>query len=263
MPKDTIYITILRHPLAQFESAFFFFELWRLLGVPGDTELEKVENFLEYPSQFLYSYLSRGKTNQLDPSVNLVRNAMLFDLGLKPRYYDNIKYVSNYIKTLENIFHLVLLQEYFDESLILLKRMLCWDISDVLYFKFNQRKTKHLKKLPEDLVKKLLQWNSADLQLYNVFNRTFWNKVASQGASFYDELRLLRKLNRQKEAECFRQNISRAGTSNNNNTLYTLKRSLSYEQNEECSKMVKDEIDYISFFRTKQMPRPVHVKTLK
>lgn len=29
--------------------------------------------------------------------------------------------------------------EYFDESLILLKRELCWDLDDIAYFKFNQR----------------------------------------------------------------------------------------------------------------------------
>lgn len=29
--------------------------------------------------------------------------------------------------------------EYFDESLILLKRELCWDLDDIVYFKFNQR----------------------------------------------------------------------------------------------------------------------------
>lgn len=29
--------------------------------------------------------------------------------------------------------------EYFDESLVLLKRELCWDLDDVVYFKLNQR----------------------------------------------------------------------------------------------------------------------------
>ena len=262
MPKDTIYITILRHPVEQFESSFFFFELWRLLGVPGETNLEKMQNFLEYPKQFLFSYLARGRLTQLDSSVNLVRNGMLFDLGLKPRYYNNTHYVNNYIKDLEASFHLVLLQEYFDESLILLKRMLCWDINDVLHFKLNQRKTKHLENIPASVMEKILQWNSADLKLYNVFNRTFWNTVESQGPSFYDELRLLRQLNRQKKAECLPQNISRQNAIKYT-TSYKLKRSRLVEQKEECSKMIMNEADYISYYRKKQMPRPVHVKTLR
>lgn len=34
---------------------------------------------------------------------------------------------------------LVLIMEYFDESLILLKRKLCWELDDMLYFRLNQR----------------------------------------------------------------------------------------------------------------------------
>ena len=34
---------------------------------------------------------------------------------------------------------MVLIMEYFDESLVLLKRELCWELDDVVYFKLNQR----------------------------------------------------------------------------------------------------------------------------
>ena len=263
MPKDAIYITILRHPLTQFESSFSFFKLAQVLGVPGDTNMEKMQNFLKYPKQFLFTYLSRGRNILLDSSVNLVQNGMLFDLGLQPRYYDNNEYVKTYVNRLKKSFHLVLLQEYFDESLILLKRMLCWEIGDVLYFKLNERYVERLNDIPKDIEKKILQWNNADMELYRIFNQTFWKTIANQGAGFFDEVKLLRSLNQQKEAECLskmtsalRDHLTRG------NSVFKLKDSLSVKQRRECGEMIRNESDYISYHRTKQMPQPLYVKTV-
>ena len=33
-----------------------------------------------------------------------------------------------------------MIMDYFDESLVLLKRLLCWEIDDILYVKLNERK---------------------------------------------------------------------------------------------------------------------------
>lgn len=47
--------------------------------------------------------------------------------------------IKKHIDELEEKIDLVLIMEYFDESLVLLKRELCWDLDDVVYFKLNQR----------------------------------------------------------------------------------------------------------------------------
>ena len=47
--------------------------------------------------------------------------------------------ISKHIDDLSEKIDLVLIVEYFDESLILLKRELCWELDDVVYFKLNQR----------------------------------------------------------------------------------------------------------------------------
>jgi hypothetical protein len=39
-------------------------------------------------------------------------------------------------------FQLVMLTEYFDESLVLLRRLLCWGVKDVLYIPKNQNSLK-------------------------------------------------------------------------------------------------------------------------
>lgn len=47
--------------------------------------------------------------------------------------------IKKHIDDLAEKMNLVLIMEYFDESLVLLKRELCWDLDDVVYFKLNQR----------------------------------------------------------------------------------------------------------------------------
>lgn len=47
--------------------------------------------------------------------------------------------IQKHIDELAEKIDLVLIMEYFDESLVLLKRELCWELDDVVYFKLNQR----------------------------------------------------------------------------------------------------------------------------
>lgn len=47
--------------------------------------------------------------------------------------------IQKHIDELAEKIDLVLITEYFDESLVLLKRELCWELDDVVYFKLNQR----------------------------------------------------------------------------------------------------------------------------
>lgn len=104
---------------------------------------------------------------------------MFFDFG-----YDNLNTNEGYIKSaiaeLDKHFDLVLIADYFDEGIILLKELLCWDFNDVLYVKTNARsQTSTI--LTNNLKKKINSWNKADYMLYEYFNQTFWEKVKIYG----------------------------------------------------------------------------------
>ncbi len=45
-------------------------------------------------------------------------------------------------------------------------------------------------------------WNTADMLMYDHFNRTFWDKVRHYGPTFTQDLKLFRELNRKVTAEC-------------------------------------------------------------
>ena len=53
--------------------------------------------------------------------LTLIRNPSMYDLGLDPKYFENRNAVMGYINYIEEEFDLGLINEYYDESLILLK----------------------------------------------------------------------------------------------------------------------------------------------
>ncbi|KAK7934086.1 hypothetical protein WMY93_004982 [Mugilogobius chulae] len=171
LPMDTSYITILRDPAELFESSFHYFGrlipfTWK---IPGD---DKMTEFLLNPSHYF------------DPhgfNSFYLKNLLFFDFG-----YDNTlkmtdPQVEKGIKSISDRFHLVMLVEYFEESLILLKDALCWNMDDLLFFKLNARKGSTVSKLTPTLRAKALEWNAIDWKIYKHFNKTFWTKVDTYG----------------------------------------------------------------------------------
>lgn len=48
-------------------------------------------------------------------------------------------YIDAKIQEMDGIFSLVLLTDYFDISLIMMKNKLCWEWDDIVYIKFKMR----------------------------------------------------------------------------------------------------------------------------
>ena len=64
---------------------------------------------------------------------------MAFDLGLEHESFSDEEEIAKFIENINNSFELILIAEYFDESLVLMKRMLCWDFEDIIYVKHKMR----------------------------------------------------------------------------------------------------------------------------
>ncbi|XP_077988184.1 galactose-3-O-sulfotransferase 2-like [Glandiceps talaboti] len=180
------YITIIRNPVTNLESGFGFFLLAKKLGLDGYTNpfevfVRKIEEL--YEKQF--------------PTRNLIRNGQLFDLGLSPTQQTNVTHIRQKILELANDFDLVLIMEHYEESLILLKRIMCWEFEDIMYFPSNIR-SKHLRyTIDRTSEKKILEWSMADTLLYDFFNKTLWARIRAQGKGFYRDLEIFQK--KQKE----------------------------------------------------------------
>uniref|UniRef100_T1JML9 Sulfotransferase domain-containing protein n=1 Tax=Strigamia maritima TaxID=126957 RepID=T1JML9_STRMM len=164
MPENTVFLTILRDPVALFESLFAYFDLqkhWRL-------KLESVPNV---PPRIL----PRAHQNRFG------QNQMSFDLGLSTLDFNSSDAVRRFIRRLNRRFDFVMIAEKFDESLILLKDLLCWDIEDVIYFRQNARLESAKIEMNATLEDKLRRLNNADDQLYKYFNNKFEEMIDKYG----------------------------------------------------------------------------------
>ncbi|XP_068164919.1 galactose-3-O-sulfotransferase 3-like [Antennarius striatus] len=194
MPKDTIYITILREPSFMFESLFNYF-------------LNYCDSFRRVPNHSLETFLADPwqyyRPNEEDSVY--ARNTMTFDLGKdKDHPPTDAAYVQAFLAEMEQAFSLVMITDYFDESLIVLRHLLSWDLDDLLYFKINSRKEESKQTLTPALASKIRDWNALDTQLYDYFNASLWRKIAALGTAFVaKEVRELQQAQENLMRSCF------------------------------------------------------------
>jgi hypothetical protein len=174
LPKAT-KITILREPLAQLVSAFQYFpeNIFPINGHRNDKSLESFEKFIEN------SILSGAKVAIRENT----HNPMAFDLGLTAMYRD--KSEKQLADWLVDYYDLVTIMEYFDESLILLKKLLSLEFSDIEYLKSNENRNSKKRFQSSDVSEKTKKqayaMDKVDNALFKKANETLWKKIESFG----------------------------------------------------------------------------------
>lgn len=195
MPNNTIYITILREPGAMFESLFSYYNQY-------------CETFMRVPNGSLKAFLDNpwAYYRPVDSDSMYARNTLTFDLGGdKDRLStDVVKYAKRFAAEIDSVFSLVMIAEYFDESLILLRHLLSWDLEDVLYVKQNMRMPSTKGNLSELQLAKIREWNAIDSVLYDHFNTSLWRQLKELGLECVArEVKLLRRAQEQMVRSCF------------------------------------------------------------
>ena len=241
-PKDqSKYLTIIRHPLTQYESTFNYMKLWRGLGIEGNDSMEILQKYL-----LKVTTVKSAKLNLKDRS-RLLRNPMIYDLGLDFRYYQDFQAVKKYIEFLEKEYELVMIMEYFEESVVLLKRLYCWEWDDVVYIKHNERQEKEKIKLSKLLKLNLESWNQADFMLYDHFNKTLWKKIAAEGTEFYEDLAHFRMRQKEVFSMCVGKSLVKTqiyiGKFVNG---YGLKKDIPKDKKDFCVNLLKSELQFHS-----------------
>jgi len=246
MEDNTKYITILRNPVTQFESSFFYFEFDRILRLNHNPN--PVRTFMEYPDEYMYNITL--VLNDLPDTINLIQSGMFYDLGQDFLDVEDDEVIQRNIEQLEKEFQLVMIMEYFDESLVLLKLEMCWQFDDILYIKQNQRSKRT--NLTEDLKERILEWNRADAMLYHYFNNTLWRKIVTYGDTFWRELKEFKNLNNQFTTICSPQLVTTKGFKISVEiSSYVMNPKVDPFNRYLCEKVLKNEIEYLKYFRKK------------
>ncbi len=194
---EAMTFTILRDPVDQFESFFSSIQLNFTYGVNLSDLISSIRNN------------SSAKYDVMRQEGYLGRNQMAYDLGLSPSLFHDEQAVNQLITRLEKELHLVLITERMEESLILLRHLLCLSIEDVTSLPMNVRKPELVLDLnPEDR-QVLRTWLGVDERIYRHFVRIFDRRVAEFGASrMEEEVRMLRLANQKVWDRCVLKQVA-------------------------------------------------------
>ncbi|XP_063415833.1 galactosylceramide sulfotransferase-like [Mytilus trossulus] len=174
--QDAVNIGIIRHPASHFLSGVYY---WHVLDrirerIKGENDNERMSMYLQHP----------------DLNKRLMHNRMSFDFGLPVKYFDNDTAIDEKLKSLDKEFSLIMLLEYFVESLVLMKRILCWDLKDILFMPINaysKKKGNKIKLSPDD-ISNLQKYNYADFRLYQYFETKFMRQLNKTSHNFHEEV---------------------------------------------------------------------------
>ncbi|XP_078613865.1 galactose-3-O-sulfotransferase 2-like [Branchiostoma floridae x Branchiostoma japonicum] len=193
MPKNTRFVAILRHPMSRIKSAFNYFHLENNLpgiATRGRSKQLPIQTYLNNPAYWDGVFVTPKKCYE----DQCVKNCMAKDLGLQQDIGNNQRAVERFIQGIERDFTLVMIMEYFDHSLVMLRRRLCWTLRDILY---NNRKYKSknykYKSSNSTIITKKMEDNyklssAVDHALYHHFNQSLWSKIQEEGEDFLEEV---------------------------------------------------------------------------
>ncbi|XP_023335520.1 galactosylceramide sulfotransferase [Eurytemora carolleeae] len=185
------------------------------------------------------------------------KNQMLWDLGLGWREMENITLVQNKIKDLDSQFHFVLFAEHFDESLVMLAKILCWDLENMRYLKQNMRKAENVSVISSGARETLRNWLHADYMLYDHFLKKFKRDRERYGLEKLDaDVHRLEVLNQQLKEDCVLEVADNSKlTGEFRMTLPIVQGYLIDETKPWCAQYARSEPNFSVQVRKKQMIR--------
>ena len=185
MQKDSVYIATIREPFEQFKSYFLFKH-------HGGKDISVLQQEIE--DMILTSKPSPGKNYYKtfqNHDYEYLENPMYryFKYDYTTSLF-NQTYTKEIINYIASRFKVVIVDKY-DESLLILKRQLCWDIKDIIYIPHkNASYSGKSQKPPNENIMREYHRNISklDYDLFNYFLQVHNEQVAIYGQGFMDEL---------------------------------------------------------------------------
>ena len=201
LPEDTVYITNIRDPAYRLGSALESGGMKSCGHMPQETDdviqefftdMERYDNIYKAPSNILQI----EKCRCIKKGISIAKNAMAFDLGFYTGFHmytrdksRNYTYIHQWLKDMHTQLDVIMIQERFNESLVFLKRYMCWGFRDIMYktVTFVDRK-EYISKYKEEYIHKFRQWSNVDTLLYDMASQLLTKRVESLGSDFQSEV---------------------------------------------------------------------------
>ena len=169
--SDTVNIAIVREPMSHLRSAFAFYNLNNKIYSLRRSS-DPVADFLKKPMIYSTEYQSRA--------LEVTRNRVAMEFG----YNSDVHDLQKYLLYIESKF-LVLVFEHLSESLIVMKRKLCWSMKDILHFQMRKKKYDHKPVMNKRLVNLHKAWSPLDYVFYDHFNKVMDRTISEQDKDFH------------------------------------------------------------------------------
>ena len=207
-PEDTVYVGVIREPFSQFVSAFkYYSQVWR----EKDLVLEIHEN----PDDPIAGFLDNlDYHSMMDPRSSKWNNRISVDFGFPVTNFEaakrNVSLIQEFIKDIESKFTIILVSELFEESMVMLRRLLGWSTKDIISLHKNTA-SQHRKgdsgwagnnNVSESLMAKFKTWAPIDLAFYSHFNGLFQERLQAQPPDFHQEVEEFKQLQLVIAPEC-------------------------------------------------------------
>ena len=210
MPNNTVYITILREPWSHFRSTFNYFNLAEIAKVTGRDKITEYLKNIEVYESLYKSHEGSPKRYCIPDGFSVTKNLLSHCVGMPTGFPPGTKNITSdlnavkkYIQSLDESFLLVMIMEYFHESLVMLKRLMCWSFKDIVYHIENLGNYTKDSRPNEENVNIYKAWSKLDYMLYDHFNKSFWKLVRKQGKTdFIREVKEFTKVQNQVTKFC-------------------------------------------------------------
>lgn len=237
LPPDSEYIAVVRDPLRVFISAVNYYlqdsqKLRYLVGIPGN----KVHNLIRHPERYDKGFFSYTK------------NVMARDFGFVQS--TEPKRISETLKELDAVFKLVLIVEYFEESLVLMKRYFNWKLQDILFISNNvySNGTSLPELSPADL-RLFKMRNSLDYAVYDFFYTRFWKQYLAETNDIQKEVLNFKRILQQVSPFCLNHTSNASDVLQIDESEWNESFTVTLE---DCDFMTKDELKFIQILRNDQ-----------
>ena len=198
LPKDKVNIAIVREPIDRLISSAYYYR-----DVYGYKYLNKIPK-----ATYIQELILHPEKYETKP-FSETRNSMGQDFGFATTLkIEDSDEVLKKMNSLEKEFFLVLLTDRFDESLVLMKRYLNWNLSDILYIPRNTH-THPPVNITAELREKYKKTSFMDFAIYNRFSEIFNEKVIAEGQYFQQEVKHLQIVLSKTVSFCQHQKISK------------------------------------------------------
>ncbi len=191
MYSDAVIFASTRHPLGQYTSQVLYSNKNNSISQHYLAEIIKLDNF-------------EGNILKLDDGeMQLDKNIMSHYFGLPSQQSINASSMHKHVEEIAPDFDLVTVTSYIDESLVLLRRRLCWSLKDMIHVKLRHSKII----IPPQVLsandtRRHHKGNVSDFILYHYFVAKLMQTLSLQHEDFWRELHFVKQINKRVENYC-------------------------------------------------------------